>query len=148
MRTKNKSTWDLRCVKVRLGSAKLADESTVKIEPQLPFLYLPKRFMTEFKAKMNAHFPDQLPCKEGQNYCKFDMICKKVHALGKAGIDFSLDLDDGVNQFSYNLPWTSMFISGYFVNDVFGTCYMPVFDHGLSGVEESNYIYVGNYFME
>ena len=48
-RTLNKGTWDLQGEKFKLGnSIEIAQETVVRFEPQLPYLYLPNAYYEIF----------------------------------------------------------------------------------------------------
>lgn len=153
MRTRHKGTWDLRCKELKLDTGPLGSWSTIRFEPQLPYLYLAKNMFQKFKKDINDRYgmqkdkdgEDVEVCPEDQNYCKFNKICSQVdHNVNK---NFMFNIYDETGDFPFYLDWSQMFMSGNFFGDSPSTCYLAVFDHGLNGGQlESALVIVGNIF--
>ena len=144
LRTQHKGTWDLRCSQLKLDTEYLAEDSIVRIEPQLPYLYLPEHYYAKFKEKINKRYGSEV-CPPDKNYCKFDKLCSSVDK--NVNRNFMFTIYDEVADVPFSLDWNEMFMSGIFFGDQIQTCYITVFDHGLTGVLDSNVIIVGNLFM-
>jgi hypothetical protein len=81
IRTHDKGTWDLRANLIEVGKEKLAEDSIVKFEPQLPYLYLPRDYYRLFIGVIEKLYSDvdlygdKDICNEQENVCRFDVPC-------------------------------------------------------------------------
>ena len=57
IRTKNKTTWDLRCSRITLDKFELSNkEYRVRFEPQMPYIYLPSLGWQVFASIINTRY--------------------------------------------------------------------------------------------
>lgn len=61
--------------------------------------------------------------------------------------NFIFTIYDEVDSVQFHIDWNQMFISGNFVGDSPQTCYIAVFDHGLTSIADSSVTIIGNLFM-
>jgi len=64
-------------------------------------------------------------CDEETNICKFKDTCKRIERKSKT-IDFEV-IDYSGKKTKLSLPYSSLFVSGFFFGDSPKTCYLGVF---------------------
>ena len=134
IRTANKATWDIRANLLQVGKHKLAEDSLIRFEPQLPYLYLPKLYYKLFVVTLNKIFSESHiyghtagnVCNENTNICRFHEPCKSVT---KREIDFGLRMYDETMDKYFIIDWDKMYISGEYFGGTENECYIPVFSH-------------------
>ena len=130
----------------------------MRLSPHLPYLYVPDTVYKWFVTKVNKEYKyleERLTgkpiCDEDKNTCNFPVACDKVEYRQ---IDITLNLRDADGgSYPYEMPFTSLLVSGTEFGDSDDTCYLGVFNSGLSTLykddkEEKNVLYVGNIFMQ
>jgi len=125
---------------MKIGSGKarenLAEDARLRMEPQLPYVYLPSNTYKKFMDVVNQRYSNEgyTVCGDVQKDCFFNKPCKGI--IWDEIISFRLD--DGVNLgHSLMLPFDRMLVDSELMGDTPGKCYIPVFDHGLDDTEDS-----------
>jgi hypothetical protein len=80
-RTKNKTTWDIGLEYAKVGTSFLGKTLTVRMEPQLPYIYLPSDMYKTFSDYVNSRYAtvyDNPVCNFSEKGCMFPVTCDKV----------------------------------------------------------------------
>lgn len=150
IRTAHKGTWDLRANIIQVGKEKLAEESRIRFEPQLPYLYLPRDYYRVFVKIINKLYSDESRygttkvCDESANICRFATPCSKVE---KKKIQFGIRMYDEARDIYFNINEQHMYISGEHMGGNKDECYVPVFSNRRQKDSDTNLVYVGNLFL-
>ena len=96
----------------------------------------------------------QKPCDLRDNLtwtCKWFTKCDEVRKIWSTSLGIYVN-DEVPDKSEYEIPllYDELFISGVFmgINESQNTCYLTVFDHGLSGDDNNKLIILGSLFME
>ena len=85
IRTKNKTTWDINLDNVAInhggGKDKIATDLSLRLEPQLPYIYFPGNVYKKFSEYINKEYEKiymEPVCNFSKKACIFKMTCDKV----------------------------------------------------------------------
>ena len=127
----------------------LARDYTLRLEPQLPYVYLPPNLYETFAEKVNALTKDKYDtpvCNLLDKACVYPMSCDKIT---DTSIYLTFKIKDGKgNYYTFGLNSRNLKLPGEELKHPGNYCYMPVFSHGLTGTEDSQTIIMGNIILE
>ena len=111
---------------------------TMRFEPQLPFVYLPSSLWADLADRVNKKYAAiyvDPPCSLEAKVCFFKTTCDKVQDFTTFS---SFRLNDKLGgYYTFSMDSSYMRVSGDKVNLEKDYCYIPLFDHGLSGSKDS-----------
>ena len=98
----------------------------------------------EFVNKKYAGTYDDPVCDSSIKGCVLPVSCDKAGET--VFMVFKINDKNG-NSYSFSLTSKFLKVSGILMGDSSSKCYLPVFDHGLEGADDSNVIIMGNLVM-
>ena len=156
IRTIDTKSWDLRAEDYTVGEQKgTLDGVRLRLDPGLPYLYVPKEIFDQFadvvkqKTKIDACKNDN--GSTNAKVCKFDQSCSDVRStFGESAFEmaFTLQRDTLGGRAQEKYTYSFQLFHGTVFGDSEKTCYLPIFDHGLTGEQDKKTVIVGNNLMQ
>ena len=142
LRTEDNKQWGVNAEYLIIGDVMLYLKGSQRIalmEPQLPYMYLPRSDFEQFTINLVREFPN-VHCSMKEGTCYFARRCDKVE---KNGVKMEIRLYDFKNR-RFDMDWVidDLVIWGDEIGDSVDKCFVPVF---LSAdTNPSDQWYIGN----